>query len=211
MMLLTGNEAQGSRRIATFVSEHPSRPEPPAADVAGTAVEHVTKSTATGVRSTRRLLLAYLSAQIDGLAERHSRAHAELVTAMDGPRYAALLAALEAFVINPPWATRVTKVAARLTMTALVGRACARVDRAALAARNVDDAPGADGIELHEVHKAAKRACYAAEMAGSSAGPAAHVLAARMEELQAVLGRHQDSLMVRGHTTMHWRRHPPTT
>jgi len=139
--------------------------------------------------------LATVLAQLDHeLAERHSRAHAELVTAMDGPQYAALLAALEAFVIKPPWATRVTKVAARLTMPALVGRACARVDRAA---RNVDSAPGADDVELHEVRKAAKRARYAAEVAGSSAGPAAHALAQRMEELQAVLGRHQDSLMVR--------------
>ena len=65
------------------------------------------------------------------------------------------------------------------------------------AAGNVDGAPGAGGVELHEVRKAAKRARYAAEVAGSSAGPAAHALAQRMEELQAVLGRHQDSLMVR--------------
>jgi len=43
---------------------------------------------------------------------------------MDGPRYAALLAALEAFVIKPPWAKRTAKAAARLTVPALVGRAC---------------------------------------------------------------------------------------
>lgn len=139
--------------------------------------------------------LATVLARLDHeLAERHSRAHAEMVTAMDGPRYAALLAALEAFVIKPPWATRDTKVAARLTMPALVARACARVDRAA---RKVDSAPGPADVELHEVRKAAKRARYAAEVAGSPARPAAHVLAERMEELQAVLGRHQDSLMVR--------------
>ncbi|MHB8185656.1 MAG: hypothetical protein ACYDDU_06130 [Dermatophilaceae bacterium] len=34
-------------------------------------------------------------------------------------------------------------------------------------------------------------------MAGPSAGSAAYVLAERMEALQTVLGRHQDSLMVR--------------
>jgi len=157
--------------------------------------------------------LANVLAQLDHeLAERHSRAHAELVTAMDGPRYAALLATLESFAIKPPWATRPAKVAARLTLPALVGRACGRVDRAgraaraarvalagpvAQAARNVDGAPVAGGVELHEVRKAAKRARYAAEVAGSSAGPAAHALAEQMEELQAVLGRHQDSLMVR--------------
>jgi CHAD domain-containing protein len=145
--------------------------------------------------------LADVLTQLDHeLADRHSRAHAELVTAMDGPRYAALLAALEAFVTKPPWAQQTAKAAARLTLPALVGRACARVDRAARAARAADSAEGAPeagGVELHEVRKAAKRARYAAEVAGSSAGSAAPALAERMEALQAVLGRHQDSLMVR--------------
>ncbi|NMM22150.1 MAG: CHAD domain-containing protein [Phycicoccus sp.] len=144
--------------------------------------------------------LATVLAQLDHeLAERHSRAHAEQVIAMDGPRYAALLAALEAFVIRPPWARRTTKASARQTLPVLVGRACARVDRAARAAqssREADGMPERHDAELHEVRKAAKRARYAAEVAGSSAGPAAHALAERMEELQAVLGGHQDSLMV---------------
>ena len=142
--------------------------------------------------------LADVLAQLDHeLADRHSRAHAELVTAMYGPRYAALLAALEAFVTKPPWAQQTSKAAARLTLPALVGRACARVDRAARAADSAEGAPEAGGVELHEVRKAAKRARYAAEVAGSSAGSAAPALAERMEALQAVLGRHQDSLMVR--------------
>lgn len=153
--------------------------------------------------------LAAVLAQLDReLAERHSGAQAEMNTAMDGPRYATLLAALEGFVTTPPWARQAPKVATRLTVPALVGRACERVDRAALAARAArtglvaqvvsgdEGAPEAGGVELHEVRKAAKRARYAAEVASSS-GPAARALAERMEELQAVLGRHQDSLMVR--------------
>lgn len=75
-----------------------------------------------------------------------------------------------------------------------MGRACARVDRAALAAEGVIDVVGP---ELHEVRKTAKRARYAAEVAGQSAGSPAHALARRMEDLQEVLGRHQDSLMAR--------------
>ena len=151
--------------------------------------------------------LANTLAQLDHeLAERHSRAHAEQVTAMDGPRYAALLAALEAFVIKPPWARQTTKASARLRLPALVGRACARVDEAARAAQAVRAAQSSDkaegmpeggDAELHEVRKAAKRARYAAEVAGPSATSATYSLAERMEELQAVLGRHQDSLMVR--------------
>lgn len=151
--------------------------------------------------------LADALAQLDHeLAERRSRAQAELVMAMDSPRYAALLGALEAFVIKPPWARRTTKASARLTLPVLVGRACARVDRAARAVHAVQAAPAsgkAEGMpeggdaELHEVRKAAKRARYAAEVAGPSVGSAAYTLAARMEQLQEVLGRHQDSLMIR--------------
>jgi CHAD domain-containing protein len=85
-------------------------------------------------------------------------------------------------------------VARRHTLAALVGRACARLDRAALAAKK---APGPGGPELHEVRKAAKRARYAAEVAVPSVGAPARSLARRMEDLQEVLGRHQDSLMVR--------------
>ena len=125
------------------------------------------------------------------LAERYSHAHEKLIAAMDGPRYAALLAALAAFVTDPPW---VAKAATRHTLPALVGRACARVDRAAKAAEGVLDV---GGDELHEVRKAAKRARYAAEVAVPYAGSAAHALAQRMEELQEVLGAHQDSLMAR--------------
>jgi len=141
------------------------------------------------------------------LAERRSRAQAELVMAMDSPRYAALLGALEAFVIKPPWARR-TKASAQLSLPVLVGRACARVDRAARAVQAALASGKAESMpergdaelhdaELHDVRKAAKRARYAAEVAGPSAGSAAYALAARMEQLQEVLGRHQDDLMIR--------------
>ena len=136
--------------------------------------------------------LADVLAGLDNeLAERHSHAHEKLIATMDSPRYAALLAALAAFVTEPPWDS---KAATRHTLPALVGRACARVDRAAKAAEGVLDV---GGDELHEVRKAAKRARYAAEVSGLSASSAAHALAQRMEELQEVLGAHQDSLMAR--------------
>jgi len=125
------------------------------------------------------------------LAQRHSRALHELIQALDSPRYSALIAGLSSFEGSPPWTS---KVARRHTPAALVGRACARVDLAALAATKAPD-PG--GPELHEVRKAAKRARYAAEVAVPSVGASARSLARRMEDLQEVLGRHQDSLMVR--------------
>jgi CHAD domain-containing protein len=136
-----------------------------------------------------------LADALDGLdhelTQRCSRALHELTQALDSPRYFALLAALSAFEGNPPWAPKVDR---RHTLAALAGRACARVDRAALAAKKAPD-PG--GPELHEVRKAAKRARYAAEVAVPSVGAPARSLARRMEDLQEVLGRHQDSLMVR--------------
>jgi CHAD domain-containing protein len=136
--------------------------------------------------------LAGVLADLDReLAERHSHAHQNLIAALNSPRYAALMAALAAFVSNPPWDA---KAATRHTVPALVGRACGRVDRAAKVAEGAIDL---GGPELHEVRKAAKRARYAAEVAGPSAGSAAHDLAKRMEDLQELLGRHQDSLMAR--------------
>lgn len=138
--------------------------------------------------------LAEVLASLDReLAERHSQAHRDLVAAMNSPRYAGLVADLAAFVTHPPWAED-AKAATRHTLPALVGRACARVDRAARAA---EGSLNAGGPELHEVRKAAKRARYAAEVAGPSVGAAAHALARRMEELQELLGTHQDSLMAR--------------
>jgi CHAD domain-containing protein len=123
------------------------------------------------------------------LAQRHAPAHEDLVRALDGPRYGALIAALTMFVTDPGW---IVKAAKRRTLPALVGRACARVDRAAEGALDVGSP------ELHELRKAAKRARYGAEVAAPSAGSPAHDLARRMEELQEVLGRHQDSVMARG-------------
>jgi len=139
--------------------------------------------------------LAEVLADLDHeLAERHSRAHDGLIAALNGPRYADLLADLAAFVSQPPWVDGDAKAATRHTLQGLVGRACARVDRAATAA---EGAPDVGGQELHEVRKAAKRARYAAEVAGPAAGPPAIALAHGMEDLQELLGRHQDSLMAR--------------
>ncbi|MFD3405203.1 CHAD domain-containing protein [Kribbella sp. NPDC058693] len=51
--------------------------------------------------------------------------------------------------------------------------------------------------ELHEVRKAAKRLRYAAESAVPVLGDEASALAARAEEVQEILGEHQDSVVSR--------------
>ena len=43
------------------------------------------------------------------LAQRHSRAHGDLIEAMHSPRHLELLAALTAFVTDPPWPAKVSK------------------------------------------------------------------------------------------------------
>lgn len=108
------------------------------------------------------------------------------------------LATLTAFVTDPP---SNSNAATRRTLAGLVGRVCARVDRAAKAAVAAKVAEGVIDVgdpELHEVRKAEKRARYAAEVAGSSVGSAHQTPARRMEGLREMLGRDQDSLMARG-------------
>ena len=151
--------------------------------------DHLHRTAATLPRDAD---LADALASVDHeLAQRHSDALTDLVQALDSVRYSCLLADLAHFADDPAWASHVAK---RHTLAALVGRACTRVDRAARAAKKAPD-PG--GAELHEVRKAAKRARYAAEVAVPSVGAPARCLARRMEDLQEVLGRHQDSLMAR--------------
>jgi len=60
----------------------------------------------------------------------------------------------------------------------------------------LDDAADRD-VQLHEVRKAAKRVRYAGEAVAPVFGKAS-ALAARMEELQEVLGAHHDALVVQG-------------
>ncbi len=58
--------------------------------------------------------------------------------------------------------------------------------------------PGADRDgALHRARKAAKRARYAAEATTTVAGPEARRFAKRMQQVQSVLGDHQDTVIAR--------------
>lgn len=129
------------------------------------------------------------------LRARHRAAHGDLVAALDGDRYLLLLDALDDLVSDPPLTARAGKPAGK-ELPALVGRAAARVDRAARAVAD-NETPQARDRGLHEVRKSAKRARYAAETAVPVAGDPATELADRMEALQDVLGEHQDSVATR--------------
>ncbi|MEP7368947.1 MAG: CYTH and CHAD domain-containing protein, partial [Dermatophilaceae bacterium] len=142
------------------------------------------------------LVLGPVGRRVDlELGERHRVAHADLVAALNGARYLEMLDRLDDLVTDPPLTTRAGKPA-RQALPPLVGRAAERVDRAARAVAD-DWTPQARDQGLHEVRKKAKRARYAAEAAVAVAGRPAIALADRMEELQDVLGEHQDSVAVR--------------
>jgi CHAD domain-containing protein len=140
------------------------------------------------------LVIGPVRRRIDAeLNARHRRKHRELVIELGGARYFRLLDALDALVSHPPLRGRADQPAADV-LPRLVARARRRVlDRA----RDVDTAPTADerAVALHEVRKAAKRARYAGEAVAPLFGADALELAAAMENLQEVLGEHQDSLV----------------
>jgi CHAD domain-containing protein len=121
-------------------------------------------------------------------------AGAVLDDALRDQRYFALLDRLDALVDDPPL-TEQALAAATAVVPALVGRAVRRVRRQARAVEPHDDDRD---HHLHEVRKAAKRARYAAEAAVPVAGGPAKRLARRMEDLQEVLGEHQDAVTSQG-------------
>jgi CHAD domain-containing protein len=110
--------------------------------------------------------------------------------ALRDQRYFALLDRLDRLVDEPPL-TEPALASATDVVPALVGRAVRRV-------RRLSRVPAGVGVDrdhrLHEVRKAAKRARYAAEAAVPVGGRTAQRLAARMEDLQEVLGEHQDAV-----------------
>ena len=118
-------------------------------------------------------------------------AHRAAVKTMSEPRYFALLDALEAFVAKPPFTELAAGKASRV-LPRLVGKTWRRVHKLADEA-NVS---GADPA-LHEVRKAAKQARYAGESLESTFGRDAERYAVAMEDLQEVLGEHQDAVVTR--------------
>jgi CHAD domain-containing protein len=121
----------------------------------------------------------------DRLSARTAKARQELIAALDSPRYAQLLDALdELTTAAPPKPPKAGK------LRRLARRAIRRADR------RLDAAVDTDGDErnerLHDARKAYKRARYAAEAVGGKPGGR---LAKRFSTLQDMLGAHQDAIV----------------
>lgn len=142
------------------------------------------------------LLLGPVHRRIDiEMGKRHQTAHAALVKALGKRRYLRLLDALDELLADPPFTAKAKQPANRV-LPAMVARANRRFDRAVA---DVDKATTEEerDLRLHEVRKSAKRARYAAESVAPVFGKPARRLAKRMENLQEVLGEHQDSVVTR--------------
>lgn len=133
-----------------------------------------------------------IDAQLDGdfAAARHGG-----LEALDSTRYFDLLDALDALLASPPLTDLAGRSAERV-IPRLIERESRRLRRAVRAAHTVKDA-GQHAIALHEVRKSAKRLRYAAELARPVRRKPADRLAAAAENLQTILGEHQDSVVAR--------------
>jgi CHAD domain-containing protein len=121
--------------------------------------------------------------------------HRDVVEALDGERYLALITALESFVADPPFSEH-GLAPAPSELRKRVAKACARVSVAADGLRGLGDPADLDH-HLHEVRIAAKRARYAAEAVRPVVGRRAKRVASAMEQIQETLGNHQDAVVER--------------
>ena len=142
------------------------------------------------------LLLGAAGQGIDApLSQAYAAAHAEVVTALDSERYRALLSALHALVTDPPLTGRARRKARDILpgRVAKTYRVLAGLVERAGAAQD----PHERDLLLHEARKAAKQVRYAAEAVAGVFGADAAAFAKAAEEVQEVLGEHQDSVVTR--------------
>ncbi|MGY4768937.1 CYTH and CHAD domain-containing protein [Kribbella sp. CWNU-51] len=137
--------------------------------------------------------------RVAGRIDDHLRAvykagRAGALAALESERYFRLLEALDELIAKPPLTDDDRKAAKQLPE--LLDHDWRRMSKAVRRAESAEDSAEQDH-QLHEVRKAAKRLRYAAESAAPVLGDEAAGLAARAEEVQEVLGEHQDSVVSR--------------
>ncbi len=139
------------------------------------------------------LVLGPVAAQLTRyFAGRTAGARNDVVAALDGDRYLALLNAVEQLLTDPPLTPLAAKPARRRLAVTVLDRDHRRVEKHLAAAGRL---PSGDdrNIALHDARKAAKRLRYAAETAAPALGRPARRLVDRAKQLQELLGGHQDA------------------
>lgn len=141
------------------------------------------------------LVMGRVAGRIDDhLRQVYRDGRAGALEALESLRYFRLLDALDGLVAKPPVIGDDRK--AKKQIGELLSHDYRRMRKAV---RRSEAAPtvAERDHELHEVRKAAKRLRYAAESAVPVLGHHAATLAARAEEVQEILGEHQDSVVSR--------------
>ena len=128
-------------------------------------------------------------------ADRYRAAYRRAIDELDGPRYFALVAAVERLAAAPPLAARARR-AAGPELLRVLERELRRVATRISAARELP--PGAERDEgLHVARKAAKGARFTGETVEPVVGRPARRFARRMKAVQTLLGERQDALVAR--------------
>jgi CHAD domain-containing protein len=123
------------------------------------------------------------------LLERRAAARARLVSALDDPRFPALVAALEAVPLSR---ARVLRTPARVTGGQWIAAAAKRI-------RKVGERPATEltPAELHGLRIRFKRLRYACEFFAEAFGENVQAAIRTLIEFQDTLGRHQDAVVAR--------------
>ncbi|HEX4817052.1 MAG TPA: CYTH and CHAD domain-containing protein [Nonomuraea sp.] len=127
------------------------------------------------------------------LLDREREAYERIKDALSGDRYYALLDALDALVAEPNLGKAAAKPA-REQLSTIAAAGWGRMTRAYDTAQAIDD-PERREIAMHDVRKAAKRARYTAEALVPTLGKDMVRLAGLAEDIQEVLGTHQDGVV----------------
>lgn len=142
------------------------------------------------------LLIGPVLARVQGhFAPGRTAARAELIEALDSPRYTSLLTDLDQLSHEPPLGPQ-AGAPARDVLPAAIRRAYRQANRRMRRARHAPEGQPKD-VAMHQARKSARRARYAAEAARPAIGKKASRFSREMKKVQSVLGDHQDSVIAR--------------
>jgi CHAD domain-containing protein len=141
------------------------------------------------------LVMGRVAGRIDDHLRRvYKDGRAGALHALESERYFQLLDTLDELIARPPLVGEDRKASKQIHD--LLEHDWKRMRKAVRRSETAETTAEQDH-ELHEVRKAAKRLRYAAESAVPTLGDEATDLATRAEEVQEVLGEHQDSVVSR--------------
>ncbi len=134
--------------------------------------------------------------------DRQREADERVRTALESPRYLALLAALDRLVLagidEAPWIEPAGRPAREVLLT-LVDEEWKRLRRRARAVPSEGEVGADHDAAVHDARKAAKRLRYVVEALVPVWGDDARALAAATKRMSSVLGDRQDTVLARDH------------